>query len=131
MHPPRLAVLADPSQIEQVLVNLLANAIDAMAGDPAVRHCARWPARALRGRCVLIRQRQRPGIAPEMRRAAVRALCHQQAAGRRAGPGLMISRRIVRAFGGDARADQNAGGGATFRMTLPLRCAGHPPARIP
>jgi len=90
VEPEALAVLAEPSQIEQVLVNLLANAIDALASDTRPeappRHVglrARGrPARADRG------VRQRPGHRAGHARAPLRALCHQQARRRRAGPGL-------------------------------------------
>jgi two-component system C4-dicarboxylate transport sensor histidine kinase DctB len=34
IDPPDLAVLADPAQVEQVLVNLMVNALDAMAASP-------------------------------------------------------------------------------------------------
>ena len=61
------------------------------------------------------------GIAPEIAARLFEPFATSKPSGAGLGLGLMISRRIVEAFGGTLVADQNAGGGATFRITIPDR----------
>lgn len=110
-------VQADPTLLEQVLVNLLANAVDATAQAPERRiRVVAWQ----EGSQVLLTVSDSGnGIAPEIASRLFEPFATSKPAGAGLGLGLMISRRIVEAFGGTLAADENAGGGATFRITLP------------
>lgn len=110
-------VLADPTLLEQVLVNLLANAVDATARAPERRiRLAAWRDGA---RVLVSVSDTGSGIAPEIAPRLFEPFATSKPPGAGLGLGLMISRRIVGAFGGTLTADENAGGGATFRIELP------------
>jgi two-component system C4-dicarboxylate transport sensor histidine kinase DctB len=128
VQPEGLCVLADPGLVEQVLVNLMVNALDAMTtADPAI------PARRLRvlarlhhgagGERVHVQvQDNGPGVAPEMRAHLFEAFASSKPAGAGLGLGLTISQRIVRSFGGELGlcTDTAAGAsGACFLIDLP------------
>ncbi len=109
-------VLADKVQIQQVLLNLMRNAIEAMAGlaDAA-------SSRSRRRRCeqdmVAISVADTgPGIAPRDRRQLFQPFVTTKRQGM--GVGLSISRTIVEAHGGQIWAKPNPGGGTIFRFTL-------------
>ena len=122
-------VLADPGLIEQVLVNLMVNALDAMAGAPQRR--LRIHADADAGLVRLAVSDSGPGITPQMLPRLFEPFATSKPPGAGLGLGLMISRRIVREFGGELSATQNGSeGGATFVMTLPVAPAAAP-APIP
>lgn len=108
-------VLADRVQIQQVVLNLLRNALDAMEGserkdltvriDPATDDMAQVSV-ADTG----------PGISPEIEGQLFQPFVTTKAAGM--GVGLSICRTIVEAHGGRLWPEQTPGGGATFRFTL-------------
>jgi two-component system C4-dicarboxylate transport sensor histidine kinase DctB len=115
--PDTLCALADPGLIEQVLVNLMVNAVDAMAGMPQRR--LRVQARAQGTQIHLAVSDSGAGILPQMLPHLFEPFATSKPPGAGLGLGLMISRRIVREFGGELSAAQNDEGGATFVMTLP------------
>ena len=118
-HLPAVSpwVLADPTLLEQVLVNLLANAVDATAQAPA-RHI-RLQAWRDGERVLLTVGDSGAGIAPEIAAQLFEPFATSKPAGSGLGLGLMISRRIVAAFGGTLTAEPPGAGGATFRIDLP------------
>ena len=110
-------VLVDPVQIQQVVLNLVRNAIEAMEEVErrelaiSTRRPARtWPRSSVAD--------TGPGIAPGARGAAVPALRHHQAD--RHGLGLSICREIVEAHHGRLDGVARPGGGTVFRLTLPM-----------
>ena len=97
VHPETLALTADPELIEQVLINLLLNAMDALEGHPAGR--IRLEARLNRHGHPLIQVFDNgPGIAPELRERIFVPFFSTRAEG--SGIGLSLSRQIMRAHGG-------------------------------
>jgi two-component system sensor histidine kinase KdpD len=114
--------------IEQVLINLLENAIKYTPADAAIEISATASERAV---TVTVADGG-PGIAPgEEERIFDKFHRGARAGGAGAGIGLglTICRGIVTAHGGRIWAETRADGGAAFRFTLPL--AGQPPAAPP
>jgi two-component system C4-dicarboxylate transport sensor histidine kinase DctB len=114
-----LGVLGQAVRIEQILVNLLRNAIDAsrLTGDRHVELRAEGQGGTVR---LSIADRG-PGIAPEARERLFEPFFTTKAAGQGLGLGLAISASIANALGGSLDAADRPGGGAVF--TLRLRAA--------
>jgi two-component system sensor histidine kinase KdpD len=114
------AVHADPVLIEQVLVNLLDNAIKYSPPETAVTVEAARGADALVVRVI----DEGPGIPPESREAVFDMFYRVRVGDRQAagtGLGLSICRGIVKAHGGDIRALEGPGRrGTAIEFTLPL-----------
>ena len=111
-----IVVMADRVQIQQVLVNLVRNAAEAMAEAPCRE--LTFSARRLGEETVEIRVSDTgKGLPEEVRSNLFRPFFTTKSAGM--GVGLSISRSIAEAHGGDLTAESNAKGGATFVLTLP------------
>ncbi|WP_085034705.1 PAS domain S-box protein [Ensifer aridi] len=109
-------VMVDRIQVQQVLINLMRNAIEAM------RHVERrelivrtMPAGA--GEIAVTVKDTGVGIPEEISRELFKPFVTTKRSGM--GIGLSISKRIVEAHGGELTFSQNAAGGVTFRFTLP------------
>jgi len=116
VQPPTLAALADEARLEQVLVNLLGNAIDAMDASPA--RCLRVAATVADARCVITISDTGPGIRADILPRLFEPFTTTKPAGAGLGLGLMISAHIVREFGGSLRASNLEAGGARFEIEL-------------
>lgn len=122
---PELRVLADGNRLEQVLVNLIANALDAMAGAPVRRLTV--GARRDGERVTIIVADTGPGIPEAARGRLFEPFFTTKAQGAGLGLGLAISAGIVREFGGTLEAADGAAGGAAFTVHLrPAHCAVEP-----
>ena len=108
-------VLADKVQIQQVLLNLLRNAIEAMEGSPK-RELVISAAPADDHMIAISVADTGCGIAPEMTTQLFQPFMTTKRHG--LGVGLSISRTIVEAHGGLIGAEPNPGGGTIFRFTL-------------
>lgn len=104
-------------RLEQVFVNLLSNALDALAEVPAPRELGveTWRAGDRVGIAVTDRG---AGIAPEMRARMFHPFATTKGAGG-TGLGLYISREIIRELGGDLEHEPTVEG-ARFVVTLPM-----------
>ena len=112
-----LRAWCDANRLEQVLVNLAGNALDAMEGQPA-------PAleiEALRqGERILVRVRDHgPGLSDEARAHLFEPFFTTKEAGSGLGLGLAISAGIVADSGGSLSGDNHPEGGAVFTIDLP------------
>ncbi|MDQ3140412.1 MAG: ATP-binding protein, partial [Pseudomonadota bacterium] len=115
-----VAVSVDPVQIQQVIVNLVKNALDA-ARDPA--GCEIVIATSVTGSTVAIQVEDNGhGIASDILETLFESFVTSKSDGM--GVGLSISRTIVEAHGGKIAAANRAGGGAIFTVTLPIAAIG-------
>jgi two-component system C4-dicarboxylate transport sensor histidine kinase DctB len=110
-----LRVRCDVYRLEQVLLNLMANAIDAMRGLPErVLTVSAQP----RGDRVVVRVSDTgPGLTPEQASHMFEPFFTTKPPGEGLGLGLVISAQIVGEFGGELRAVPGAGG-AVFEFDL-------------
>jgi two-component system sensor kinase FixL len=109
-------VLVDKVQIQQVLLNLIRNAVEAMGDSP--RRELTVASRPVKGKMVEISIADTgPGLAPEVAERLFQPFVTTKAQGM--GVGLSICRTIVEAHGGQIWVDSNPGGGAVFRLTVP------------
>jgi two-component system, LuxR family, sensor kinase FixL len=114
----RLVVLGDRVQLQQVLLNLLLNASDAMQATPPGRRRLRLASTALPdGTVQLTVADSGPGIARDALGKVFDPLFTTKKTG--LGVGLSISRAIISQHGGKIEAINNPAGGCTFRVRLP------------
>lgn len=118
-------LLGDRVQLQQVLINLVINGIQAMAdiGDDA-RELLIESHRDNDGYVVVAVQDSGPGIDPENAERLFDAFFTTKADGM--GMGLSICRSIIEAHGGQVWASNNAGRGAVFQLSLPSIIVGSP-----
>jgi hypothetical protein len=116
------AVHADRVQLQQVLLNLIVNAIDAMRGVPKERRILTISARLGkldRKAAALISIADKGiGFTPKTADRMFDAFYTTKPDGM--GMGLRISRSIIESFGGQLSARRNKGRGATFSFILPV-----------
>ena len=115
-------VRADRIQLQQVIVNLALNAMEAMQGTRTDRRMLTIRSRRADDRSAEVSVTDSgAGIVPELRDSIFEAFVTSKATGM--GLGLAISRTIVEAHGGEILAENAPGGGAEFRFTLPFAAA--------
>jgi CheY-like chemotaxis protein len=132
LSPELNPVMADPSQMEQVIMNLALNARDAIPAAGRIRietaNCeipeamareSRMPA----GACVTLSISDNGhGMAPETLDRIFEPFFTTKESGRGTGLGLSTVQRIVNEAGGQIRVHSAAGEGSTFTICLP-QCA--------
>lgn len=108
--------VAGPVRLQQVLVNILTNAADAVEGgaDRRIRLAAAPTAQGLR---ITIRDHG-PGVPPAVAPRIFDPFFSTKGVGKGLGLGLSISYNIVKDFGGDLTLASPPGGGAEFRIDL-------------
>lgn len=119
--PERLpAVWADRGQVQQVIANLLVNAIDAMAAlPPGATRRIELAVVPLPDQHVRLRVRDHgPGVEPAQLAHLFEAFWTTKKHG--LGLGLSLSRTIAQANGGRISAEPALGGGACFLFDLPI-----------
>ncbi|MGC3987565.1 MAG: ATP-binding protein [Pseudorhodoferax sp.] len=123
--PAALAVAGDESRMEQVLANLLGNAIDALQGWPGPRRIE-VAATVAEGRARVAIRNNGPLIPDTILARMFQPFITTKPAGKGMGLGLMVSAHLVREFGGTLSAHNLAPTGAEFVIDLPLRRADLP-----
>lgn len=111
-------VLGDSQQLEQVLVNLVANALDAVAGEGA-RVVVRTSSTHDQVICEVIDNGC--GISADNLRHIFDPFFTTKQEGDGTGLGLPISFRLIREHGGQLEVISQLGAGTTMRFTLPTR----------
>ncbi|MBK8183108.1 MAG: hypothetical protein IPK63_09480 [Candidatus Competibacteraceae bacterium] len=117
---PLPEVAGDPIQMEQTLLNLLLNAIEAGPHPTLKSGVITVEANSLGPDCVLVRVRdQGPGL-PDDGNIELLFQPFHTTHSEGLGLGLAISRSLVESQGGRLWAERNEEGGATFNLTLPV-----------
>jgi two-component system, LuxR family, sensor kinase FixL len=123
LSPSLPEVNADRIQIQQVVMNLVRNSIDAMTG---------WPKRDLILRTGLKEANYvevavidtGPGVSENVRSSLFTPFMSTKAQG--TGLGLAICKTIIEAHGGNLWYEETPSGGATFKFTLPINGKAEP-----
>ena len=116
LDPTSDLVLADRVQIQQVLVNLFRNALEAMATS-TYRELIASNAKAADDMIEIVISDSGHGFTGDALGNLFQPFFTTKATGM--GVGLSISRTIIESHGGRMWAETNDSGGATFRFTLP------------
>ena len=126
------AVMLDPVQLNQILMNLAINARDAMAGVGRIEVAVGTTAVREKVVCASCRKRFRgefaelsvadsgAGIAPHVLERMFEPFFTTKEVGRGSGMGLATVHGVVHEHGGHMIVDSNPGAGARFRVLLPL-----------
>jgi two-component system, OmpR family, sensor kinase len=119
----RLTVLGDDGRLRQVLGNLMANALNHTPSDASVTLRLRREA----DQAVIEVADTGPGLSPEQKERVFERFYRADASRTRradgttgTGLGLAIVAALVRAHNGQVEVDETPGGGATFRVRLPV-----------
>ena len=120
-------VSGDPDRLQQVVTNLLANALKFCPAGTHVamsvgRSDSSGPAKQRGEYCIVSVRDEGPGISPEDRARVFDRFYtgrNAQNGSKGTGLGLAISREIVTHHGGEIWVESELGAGSTFRFTLP------------
>jgi len=116
--PTPLPIKGDLIQLQQVILNLIVNAMDAMSGMPSAERRITVSTVRDGNSADLSVSDVGPGIPVEKLKEVFEPFFTTKAQGM--GLGLSIARTIVEAHGGQLSAENQAGRGAAFRIRLPL-----------
>jgi signal transduction histidine kinase len=115
--------MGDRVQLQQVLMNLMMNSIDAMKDVDGTRELTIKSQRVENGHVLISVSDTGMGLPPQQADKIFNAFFTTKTHG--TGMGLRISRSIVESHGGRLWATDNSPRGATFQFTLPATVAAH------
>jgi signal transduction histidine kinase len=118
IDPAPLPTSGDRIQLQQVILNLIVNAMDATSDMPSAARRIAIRTRRVGGLAEVSISDAGPGIPPDKLKEVFEPFFTTKAQGM--GMGLSIARTIVEAHNGRIFAENQTGGGAIFRITLPL-----------
>jgi two-component system, sensor histidine kinase and response regulator len=116
VHPEAVVALIDKIQVQQVLLNLLRNAVEAMR-DAERPSLVLATAPAADGMIEISVADRGPGLSDAVRERLFQPFVTTKSDGM--GVGLSICRSIIESHGGRIWAEDNPGGGTVFRFTVP------------
>jgi C4-dicarboxylate-specific signal transduction histidine kinase len=116
-------IMGDRVQLQQVLMNLMINAIEAMKDVDGARELAVMSQRTEDEQVMVTVSDTGVGLPPQHADQIFNAFFTTKADG--TGMGLRISRSIVESHGGRLWADGNSPRGASFHLTLPIKDDAH------
>ena len=116
--PDELLVVANPIQLEQVFINLLTNARDALADSKrkTIRIASSRDGEKIR----IAFSDTGPGIPLELQQRIFDPFFTTKEVGTGTGLGLSITYSILKEYGGEISVDSRPGKGATFLVELPF-----------
>jgi signal transduction histidine kinase len=113
-----LPIRGDRIQLQQVILNLIMNAIDAMSDMPSARRKITVRTARIGDFAEVSISDAGPGIPPDKLKDVFEPFFTTKDHGM--GMGLSIARTIIEAHNGRIWAENHSGGGADFRIQLPL-----------
>jgi two-component system NtrC family sensor kinase len=114
---PHLPIIAgDQAQLQQVVLNLVNNAIDAIGKEGAISVKTTADKSEIR---ILVSD-SGPGIPESMQKKVFDPFFTTKSTGKGTGLGLWISYSIIEKMGGNLALQSKEGQGATFTITLPI-----------
>ena len=116
LDPPAITVFIDKIEIQQVLLNLIRNGIEAMEGIAQPRLLV-TAVSAPPDMVEVSVADNGPGLSPEVREKLFRPFVTTKTSGM--GVGLSICRSIIDAHGGRLWAEDSPDGGTVFKFTVP------------
>jgi len=116
--PEPLPIRGDPIQLQQVILNLIVNAIDAMSEILRAERKVTIRTTRIRDLAEVSISDAGPGIPPDKLKEVFEPFFTTKAHGM--GMGLSIVRTIVEAHIGQVVAENQSSGGSVFRVSLPL-----------
>lgn len=119
LDPRDVLIHVNPVSIQQVLVNLLVNAYEALENLPNGNHQVKVSTCVDVENAEIAVEDSGPGIEEDQLKRVFEPFFSTKSQGM--GMGLAVSRTIVMNHGGKIWAERNDKGGTTFRITLPLK----------
>lgn len=110
-------VMTDPSQLQQVFLNIVNNAIDAIGDDGTITLQTSFDDERL----LVEFADSGPGLPPEHLQKIFDPFFTTKKADKGTGLGLSISKNIIQRLGGDIQAENGKQGGCRFTVSLPIR----------
>ena len=121
LSPDPVVVLGDRYELQQVLLNLVTNAVQAVAGlEPGHSRRITLATSRLEAEAVLQVRDSGPGVPKHLAPYLFTPFFTTKPPGEGTGLGLSLSYGLVKAHGGDLTYEPSPEGGAEFRVTLPL-----------
>lgn len=114
-HVAGLAVRGDPARLQQVIFNLVTNAIAASPTGSPITLRAEWRHDDMQ---IDVKDCGR-GFEPELIKEFFQPFTHRKGSPSGLGVGLTVVRELVARMGGDVKVMNNYEAGATVRLTLP------------
>jgi PAS domain S-box-containing protein len=130
-YEPVPPVDANPNRIEQVLLNLLLNAAQALPNHETPGHEVRAKLRSENDQVSIIIEDTGSGIPEELLGKIFDPFFTTKPVGVGTGLGLSICRSIVRGLGGEISASSTVGQGSQFTVSLPASKGRVPPKTTP
>jgi signal transduction histidine kinase len=119
LSPDVPAVQINPDAVEQVVINLTVNALDAMADVPEPKLAVRTACAS--GSCTIVIEDNGHGIKPEHRKRLFEPFFTTKPVGKGTGLGLSISYSLIKQQRGDIKVESEPGKGTRFTIRLPAR----------
>ena len=118
LAPGELRAQGDPGRLEQVLVNLILNAVDAIH-EKAVPGWIRLETRATAGPVEISISDSGVGIGPGDLNKIFDPFYTTKTQDKGTGLGLAVSLQLIRSMGGNIRVESRPGEGSVFTISLP------------